>query len=43
MNDKPAARDLMKAKAMVADLVEDYFYSHDGLRKDVASSYITIS
>lgn len=43
MNDKPAERDLMKAKALVADLVEDYFYSHDGLRKDVASSYITIS
>lgn len=43
MNDKPGERDLMKAKALVADLVEDYFYSHDGLRKDVASCYTTIS
>lgn len=43
MNQKPAHRDLMKAKALVADLVEDYFYSHDGLRKNIASSYITIS
>lgn len=43
MNDKPGERDLMKAKALVADLVEDYFYSHDGLRKAVASCYTTIS
>lgn len=43
MNSKPNARDIMKAEALVADLVEDYFYSHDGIRKDVASRYISIS
>ena len=43
MNSKPCARDIQKAEALVADLVEDYFYSHDGIRKDVASQYISIS
>lgn len=44
MNSKPCARDIMKAKALVADIVEDYFYSHDGLRKEeVFSQYVSIS
>ncbi len=43
MNSKPCARDIQKAETLVADLVEDYFYSHDGIRKDVASQYISIS
>lgn len=43
MNSKPCARDIQKAEALVADLLEDYFYSHDGIRKDVASQYISIS
>ena len=43
MENKPAERDILKAKALVADLVEDYFYSHDGIRKDVWSTYTTIS
>ena len=43
MNSKPSPRDIMKAKALAADIVEDYFYSHDGLRKEVASQYVSIS
>ena len=43
MNSKPCARDIQKAEALVADLLEDYFYSHDGIRKDVASQYISLS
>lgn len=44
MNSKPCARDIMKAKALVADIVEDYFYSYDGFRKeDVFSQYVSIS
>ena len=43
MNDKPCERDFQKARALVSDLVEDYFYSYDGIRKDVASQYISIS
>ena len=33
----------MKAKALIADLVEDYFYSWDGKRKTPGSQYISIS
>lgn len=43
MQDKPGPRDEAKAKALVADLVEDYFFSHDGERKRVGSQYISIS
>jgi hypothetical protein len=43
MNDKPGSRDEMKAKALVADIVEDYFFSYDGERKYVGSQYISIS
>lgn len=44
MNSKPCDRDIMKAKALVADIVEDYFFSHDGLRKEeVFSQYVSIS
>lgn len=44
MNSKPCARDIMKVRALVADIVEDYFYSHDGLRKEeVFSQYVSIS
>ena len=43
MNSKPNARDIMKAKALVADIVEDYFYSHDGIRKVLSSQYTSIS
>jgi hypothetical protein len=43
MNSKPCDRDIYRAKAMVADIIEDYFYSYDGIRKDVASKYTCIS
>ena len=43
MNSKPNARDIQKAEALIADLVEDYFYSHDGIRKYADSQYISIS
>ena len=43
MNSKPNDRDIMKAEALAADLVEDYFYSHDGIRKYAESQYISIS
>lgn len=43
MNSKPGPRDEAKAKALIADLVEDYFFSYDGERKRVGSQYISIS
>jgi hypothetical protein len=43
MEQKPGPRDEAKAKAMVADLVEDYFYSWDGNRKTPGAQYISIS
>lgn len=43
MSSKPGPRDEAKAKALIADLVEDYFYSHDGKRKETGSQYISIS
>lgn len=43
MDQKPGPRDEMKAKALIADLVEDYFYSWDGNRKPAGSQYISIS
>jgi len=43
MNSKPGPRDEAKAKALVADMVEDYFFSADGERKRVGSQYISIS
>lgn len=43
MNSKPGLRDEAKAKALIADIVEDYFFSADGERKRVGSQYISIS
>ena len=43
MWDKPGPRDRAKAKALVADLVEDYFCTFDGRRNMVGSQYISIS
>jgi len=43
MQDKPAARDLEKARILVSDLVEDYFYTCDGMRREPSSPYISIS
>jgi len=43
INSKPGPRDEVKAKALIADLVEDYFFSYDGERKRVGSQYISIS
>ncbi len=43
ITSKPGPRDEMKAKALICDLVEDYFLSHDGRRKIVGSEYISIS
>ncbi len=43
MWDKPSPRDEMKAKALIGDLVEDYFCSFNGERNMVGSQYISIS
>jgi len=43
MNSKPGPRDEAKAKALIADIVEDYFFSYDGERKRPGSQYISIS
>lgn len=43
MWDKPGPRDEAKAKALVADIVEDYFCSFNGERNMVGSQYISIS
>ena len=43
MWDKPSPRDEMKAKALIADFVEDYFLTNDGERRPYGSEYISIS
>lgn len=43
MEQKPNYRDEGKAKALISDIVEDYFFSHDDKLKRVGSQYITIS
>lgn len=43
MWDKPGPRDEAKAKALIGDLVEDYFCSYNGARNMVGSQYISIS
>ena len=43
MWDKPGPRDEAKAKALIGDLVEDYFCTFDGRRNMVGSQYISIS
>lgn len=40
---RPNDRDLVRAKGLVLDIVEDIFLSYDGERKIVKSEYITIS
>ena len=39
----PNDRDILKAKFLVADLVEDYFLTYDGQRGFVQSEYISMS
>lgn len=39
----PNDRDLLKAKFLVQDLVEDYFLTFDGQRGFVNSEYISMS
>ena len=43
MWDKPNLRDRAKAKALIGDLVEDYFCTFNGERNMVGSQYISIS
>lgn len=43
MNSKPCDRDLMKARALAEDLVESYFLSYDGKRKEGRSMFLSIS
>lgn len=43
MWDKPSSRDKAKAKALIGDLVEDYFCTFNGERNMVGSQYISIS
>lgn len=43
MWEKPSPRDEAKAKALIGDLVEDYFCSFNGERNMVGSQYISIS
>ena len=40
---KPNKRDKVKAQALIADLVEDYFCTYNGERNMVGSQYISIS
>ena len=42
-NSKPGAREEAKAKAFIADIVEDHFYTSDGKRRALNSEYISIS
>jgi hypothetical protein len=42
-DSKPGPREEAKAKALVADIVEDHFYTADGKRRQLGSSYISIS
>lgn len=41
--NKPCPRDEMKAKALIADIVEDIFCTYDGVRYDCISEYVSIS
>jgi hypothetical protein len=43
MGGHPNDRDILKAKFLVADLVEDYFLTFDGQRGFVHSEYISMS
>ena len=43
MWDKPSPRDEGKAKALIADFVEDYFLTNNGEVRPYGSEYITIS
>lgn len=43
MWEKPGPRDEAKAKALIGDLVEDYFCTFNGERNMVGSQYISIS
>ena len=43
MEDKPCIRDMQKARFLMSDLIEDYFYTSDGIRRNAASQYISIS
>lgn len=43
MWNHPNQRDINKAKYLVADLVEDYFLTSDGMRGAVNSEYISMS
>jgi hypothetical protein len=42
-NSKPGPREEAKAKAFIADIVEDHFYTSDGKRRNLSSEYISIS
>ena len=41
--DHPTPRDVMKAQALVADIIEDMFQTYDGVRAQVCSQYMSIS
>lgn len=43
MWDKPGEREEMKAKAIICDMVEDYFMTNDGKRRPATSEYLSIS
>ena len=43
MWEKPSQRDKVKAQALIADFVEDYFCTYNGERNMVGSQYISIS
>ena len=43
METKPCARDIDKARYLISDLVEDYFFTNDGMRREPGSQYISIS
>lgn len=42
-NSKPGPREELRARAFIADIVEDHFYTSDGKRRTLGSKYTSIS
>lgn len=42
-NSKPGPREELRARAFIADIVEDHFYTADGKRRPLSSRYVSIS
>lgn len=42
-NSRPGPREEAKARALIADIVEDHFFTSDGKRRTLGSEYVSIS